>query len=80
MAQGISGGLVPAYATLAANIFAISAAFNFFKRASRCFCTYSSTSKSYATSTGVGLQSISSSHEKQVEECLHLEMPHKLQR
>ena len=33
MAQGISGGLVPAYATLAANIFAISAAFNYFKRA-----------------------------------------------
>ena len=33
MAQGITGGLVPAYATLAANVFAISAAFNFFKRA-----------------------------------------------
>ena len=31
MAQGITGGLVPAYATLAANVFAISAAFNFFK-------------------------------------------------
>ena len=30
MAQGITGGLVPAYATLAANIFAISAAFRFF--------------------------------------------------
>ena len=33
MTQGISGGLVPAYAALAANVFAISAAFNFFKRA-----------------------------------------------
>jgi hypothetical protein len=32
-AQGIRGMLVPAYATLAANVFAISAAFNFFKRA-----------------------------------------------
>ena len=32
-AQGIRGLLVPAYATLAANVFAISAAFNFFKRA-----------------------------------------------
>ena len=29
MAQGITGGLVPAYATLAANIFAISAVFRF---------------------------------------------------
>ena len=33
MSQGITGGLVPAYATLAANVFALSAAFNFFKRA-----------------------------------------------
>ena len=33
MAQGITGGLVPAYATLAANIFAISAAFRFLKDA-----------------------------------------------
>src|SRR6056300_1891404 len=33
MAQGITGGLVPAYATLAANVFAVTAAFNFFRRA-----------------------------------------------
>ncbi len=33
MAQGITGGLVPAYATLAAQVFAITAAFDFFKRA-----------------------------------------------
>ena len=33
MAQGISGGIVPAYATLAAQIFAVSAAFNFLKDA-----------------------------------------------
>jgi hypothetical protein len=32
MTTGISGGLVPAYATLAANIFAISAAFGALKR------------------------------------------------
>jgi len=31
MAQGITGGLVPAYATLAANVFAITAAFQFLK-------------------------------------------------
>jgi hypothetical protein len=34
MAQGISGGIVPAYATLAAQIFAVSAAFHFLKSAS----------------------------------------------
>ena len=33
MAQGITGGLVPAYATLAAQVFAITAAFDFFRRA-----------------------------------------------
>ena len=33
MAQGITGGLVPAYAVLAANVFAISAAVNFFREA-----------------------------------------------
>ena len=33
MAQGITGGLVPAYATLAANIFAIGAAFRFLQSA-----------------------------------------------
>ena len=33
MSQGITGGLVPAYATLAANLFALSAAFNFLKQA-----------------------------------------------
>ena len=33
MAQGISGGLVPAYAAFAAQIFALTAAFNFLKRA-----------------------------------------------
>ena len=60
MAQGISGGLVPAYATLAANIFAISAAFNFFKRAADVSVLIQA-QESYATSTGVGLQSISSS-------------------
>ena len=34
MSQGISGGLVPAYATLAAQIFAVSAAFQFLQSAS----------------------------------------------
>jgi len=35
MAQGIGGSLVPAYATLAANIFAVTAAFNAFRRAAQ---------------------------------------------
>ena len=34
MAQGISGGLVPAYATLAAQVFAVSAVFQFLRSAS----------------------------------------------
>ena len=33
LSSGISGGLVPAYATLAAQIFAVTAAFNFLKEA-----------------------------------------------
>jgi hypothetical protein len=35
MAQGIGGTLVPAYATLAANIFAVTAAFGAFQRAAQ---------------------------------------------
>lgn len=35
MAQGIGGSLVPAYATLAANVFAVTAAFNAFQRAAQ---------------------------------------------
>lgn len=35
MAQGIGGSLVPAYATLAANVFAVTAAFNAFRRAAQ---------------------------------------------
>lgn len=35
MAQGLGGSLVPAYATLAANIFAVTAAFNAFKKAAQ---------------------------------------------
>ena len=60
MSQGITGGLVPAYATLAANIFAISAAFNFFKRAADVSILIEA-QKSYASSTGVGLQGITKS-------------------
>lgn len=54
MAQGITSGLVPAYATLAANVFAISAAFNFFKGAADLRVIQQS-QESYAKSTGTSL-------------------------
>jgi len=54
MAQGITSGLVPAYATLAANIFAISAAFNFFKRQADLQILENS-QVSYANNTGLAL-------------------------
>lgn len=57
MAQGINGGLVPAYATLAANIFAISAAFQFLKDAGNLVALQRG-QEAYAASTGVALRSI----------------------
>ena len=57
MTTGITGGLVPAYATLAANVFALSAAFNFFKRAADVKLLEDSQIR-YAQSTGIALQSI----------------------
>jgi len=59
MAQGITGGLVPAYATLAANVFAVSAAFNFFKRAAD-IKILEQTQVSFAATTGVALQTVTS--------------------
>ena len=58
MAQGISGGLVPAYATLAANVFAISAAFNFLKSAAD-FRVITESQTAFSSATGVGIRSIS---------------------
>lgn len=57
MAQGINGGLVPAYATLAANIFAVSAAFQFLKDAGNLVALQRG-QEAYAASTGVALRSI----------------------
>ncbi len=57
MAQGITGGLVPAYATLAANIFAISAAFNFLKRAADV-SDLSDSQMEFARATGTALESM----------------------
>ena len=57
MAQGITGGLVPAYAVLAANVFAISAAFNFFKKAADTSILVKA-QEDYTSKTGVGLKRI----------------------
>lgn len=57
MAQGITGGLVPAYATLAANVFAISAAFNFLKRAADV-ANLEKSQTAFAASTGIAMKSL----------------------
>ena len=56
-AQTIGGGLVPAYAILASNVFALSAAFNFFKQAADVQLLEQS-QVAYATNTGVALSAI----------------------
>lgn len=57
LAQGISGGLVPAYATLAAQIFAISAAFNFLKSAGD-LKSLQEGQIAYASATGVAMRTL----------------------
>jgi hypothetical protein len=59
MAQGISGGLVPAYATLAANIFAIGAAFRFLSDAAN-YRILIEGQREYATVTGSSLKLLTS--------------------
>ena len=60
MSEGITGGLVPAYATLAANIFALSAAFNFFKKQADLSILRES-QVSYAQSTGTAIKTLTTS-------------------
>ena len=57
MSQGITGGLVPAYAVLAANIFAIGAAFRFLTEQANMALLIEA-QESFAASTGIALQSI----------------------
>ena len=54
MAQGMSGFLVPAYATLAANVFALSAAFSFLKNAGDLRALQAG-QESYARKTGTSM-------------------------
>ena len=57
MAQGIVGGIVPAYATFAAQVFAIGAAFRFLQDAGD-LAALQKGQKAFAASTGVALKSI----------------------
>jgi hypothetical protein len=57
LSQGISGGLVPAYATLAANLFAIDAVFRFLKDAAD-FRVLKEGQVAFAAATGVAYQSL----------------------
>tara|TARA_B100000287_G_scaffold430246_1_gene485120 strand:- start:9740 stop:13357 length:3618 start_codon:yes stop_codon:yes gene_type:complete len=58
MAQG-TGGLVAAYATLAANIFAISAAYNFLKKAGD-ISSLTAAQEQYAIKTGTSMKLLTS--------------------
>lgn len=57
MAQGLTGGLVPAYAAVAAQVFALTAAFNFLKNAAD-LQNLKASQVSYAQSTGMAMQSM----------------------
>ena len=60
MAQGISGGIVPAYAAFAAQIFALSAAFDFLKRASDVALLRRS-QENFAASSGLAMRTVTNS-------------------
>ena len=57
MAQGMTGTLVPAYAVLASNVFAITAAFQFLKNAAD-FRVMQESQVAFTAATGVGMQSL----------------------
>jgi len=57
MAQGMTGTLVPAYAILASNVFAITAAFQFLKKAAD-YRVIQDSQVAFAGATGVGMKSL----------------------
>lgn len=57
MAQGMTGTLVPAYAILASNVFAITAAFQFLKKAAD-FRVIQESQVAFTGATGVGMQTL----------------------
>jgi len=66
MAQGMSGGLVPAYATLAAQIFAVTALFRFLQQAAD-YRVLIEGQKAFAAETGIAYNSIARSLQKATE-------------
>ena len=60
MSQGMTGGLVPAYATLAAQIFAVTALFRFLKEAAD-YRVLIEGQKAFAAETGIAYRSIAKS-------------------
>jgi len=60
MAQGMSGGLVPAYATLAAQIFAVTALFRFLQQAAD-YRVLIEGQRAFAAETGIAYNSIARS-------------------
>ena len=58
MSQGITGGLVPAYATLAAQLFALDALFRFFREAAD-FRVLQQGQELFAASTGRAMKTLS---------------------
>ena len=66
MAQGVSGGLVPAYATLAAQVFAVSAAFQFLSEAAN-FKNLMAGQQAFGAITGVAYKTISTSLQEATE-------------
>ena len=63
MSQGISGGLVPAYATLAAQLFALSAVFRALQEASD-FRVLNEGMRAFAASTGTMVNSLATNLQK----------------
>ena len=57
MAQGMTGTLVPAYAILASNVFAITAAFQFLKKAAD-YRVIQDSQVAFAGATGVGMRTL----------------------
>ena len=57
MAQGIQSGLVPAYAVLASNVFAITAAFTALKNAAD-FRVIKDAQVAFSSATGIGMMSL----------------------
>ena len=57
LAQGITNGIVPAYAAFAAQVFAIGAAFRFLQSAGD-LATLQKGQQAYASATGIGLRTL----------------------